>query len=520
MHRVWSAHNKLKSDKNSRLLQQKIEKEAKIAADDTPFIPSPPQPNKISNMRIWKSAVDPRSGKTYYYDAITRETTWVKPSELVLPNGRADSAASKKKALRGFFNEMERNILLSLAKGIIPGTASSKNKIDEEEDRDKVGELLKKPCAMPSVVSKSILKPRMFRTISKMDDTVLMKKTLVTGTNVRSRNATNERIVENFDTSIPPPPEYGPSPSSSEGSINEPQVSIETILRCSLYDDSKCGSRVSPVNKPILHKRNTCGTMYVKSTMSRPDKDTTITALCGVFRDHLLQSVLHQQHQFPEYKVFNDCCTGKNEIPSLEDVINFYRGVFVKSQMECECLIVSLVYVERLIKQTNGNLRPNVSNWRSILFSCMIMSSKVWDDLSMWNGDFSQVVIPSASNNGVIFNLARINELEKSMLTCLEYKTKVSSSEYAKYYFLLRSMLLRSGLSGEDIENLKPLDIEGARRLEQCSALYQEQLEQCPARPDNKRPTSLNRRAKTSSEKRAGWELRRTSLNLEQLVQM
>lgn len=49
---------------------------------------------------------------------------------------------------------------------------------------------------------------------------------------------------------------------------------------------------------------------------------------------------------------------------------------------------MSLVYVERLVKSSSGKLRPNVENWRSILFSCMVLSSKVWDDLSMWNADF------------------------------------------------------------------------------------------------------------------------------------
>ena len=43
-------------------------------------------------------------------------------------------------------------------------------------------------------------------------------------------------------------------------------------------------------------------------------------------------------------------------------------------------------------------------NWKSLLLSAMVMSSKVWDDLSMCNADFS-LVCPS-------FTLSRINELE------------------------------------------------------------------------------------------------------------
>jgi len=78
----------------------------------------------------------------------------------------------------------------------------------------------------------------------------------------------------------------------------------------------------------------------------------------------------------------------KQPTPSLEEVTTFYRDVFRRAKMESDCIIMSLVYVERLIKMTGGELRPRADNWRSILFSCMVLSSKVWDDLSMWNADF------------------------------------------------------------------------------------------------------------------------------------
>lgn len=39
----------------------------------------------------------------------------------------------------------------------------------------------------------------------------------------------------------------------------------------------------------------------------------------------------------------------------------------------------------------SGRLVICYYNWKSIIFACMIMASKVWDDLSMWNTDFAQV---------------------------------------------------------------------------------------------------------------------------------
>jgi Cyclin, N-terminal domain len=158
----------------------------------------------------------------------------------------------------------------------------------------------------------------------------------------------------------------------------------------------------------------------------------------------------------------------KPPAPSLDQITTFYRDVFRRAQMEHDCIIMSLIYVERLIKQTQGSLRPRTGNWRSVLFSCMVLASKVWDDMSMWNADFSQTC-PA----GVEFSLARINELEIAVLNALEYKTKVVASEYAKYYFLLRSMLIKSGLGGDDLKTMNPLDIEGAKRLQQVSTRFQ-----------------------------------------------
>lgn len=153
--------------------------------------------------------------------------------------------------------------------------------------------------------------------------------------------------------------------------------------------------------------------------------------------------------------------------PSLDEVTKFYRDIFLKAQMESDCMIMSLIYVEKLIKKTKGALRPRASNWRSIIFSCMILSSKVWDDLSMWNVDFSQ-----SCPKGVSFPLQRINDLELNILNALGFQVKVPASEYAKYYFLLRSMLIKSGLGGDEMSNA--LDVEGARRLQQMSSQFED----------------------------------------------
>ena len=146
-------------------------------------------------------------------------------------------------------------------------------------------------------------------------------------------------------------------------------------------------------------------------------------------------------------------------IPTVDEIEDFFNNIFVKSELEGECIIMALIYCERLVKATGGELDIRYDNWRSILFACLVMSSKVWDDLSMWNVDFSNIC-PS-------FDLDRINELELSMLNILRYKIKVSASEYAKYYFHLRSMMARLGLARDG--HSEPLDLLGARKLQLAS---------------------------------------------------
>lgn len=243
----------------------------------------------------------------------------------------------------------------------------------------------------------------------------------------------------------------------------------------------------SGIAKPnLVTKRNTCGTIYLGSTLSAPDKDALIKCVCGVFRAHLLQAestsdvitvsshhannnvmMNHQMNKVQEYQIFTDRRSpgdyrhlDTTSIPSLAQITDFYRSIFLRSQMEVDCIIISLIYVERLIKLTAGALTPRTSNWRSILFSCMVLASKVWDDLSMWNCDFSKI-----GPSGMTFSLSRTNELEIALLSALGYKVKVNASEYAKYYFLLRGMLCRSGLANDDLTRLQPLDVRGAQSL-------------------------------------------------------
>lgn len=155
-------------------------------------------------------------------------------------------------------------------------------------------------------------------------------------------------------------------------------------------------------------------------------------------------------------------------IPDLEEIYNFMRTLFQKAALSSECSIVCLIYIERLMEVAQVPLvsqtleRANDESgrgtavqaddhtlhashpryymllvqvavtWRPIVLAGLLLASKVWQDLSSWNVEFSEIY-PQ-------FSLQNINRLERLVVNHLKWDLYISSSLYAKYYFALRSL--------------------------------------------------------------------------------
>ena len=118
-------------------------------------------------------------------------------------------------------------------------------------------------------------------------------------------------------------------------------------------------------------------------------------------------------------------------VPSEHDIAAYCKYVTVASKMENETPVIALVYIERLLRKTGVLI--NKYNWKRFLLICLCVASKVWDDDSLENIHFPKVMSD--------VSVTMINKLEQMFLDLfLNYDLVVKGSEYAKYYFVMRTL--------------------------------------------------------------------------------
>ena len=132
--------------------------------------------------------------------------------------------------------------------------------------------------------------------------------------------------------------------------------------------------------------------------MSQQDNKATIRCVCAVIRAHMIEAEKDNIVPKPQFDTFKDeyyvkleaqqrrysrgsqyeaspelaLCAADRKVPTLSTIVNFFENTFTKSQMENECIIMSLIYIERLIKVTKGRFCIRFDNWRSTSFACNI----------------------------------------------------------------------------------------------------------------------------------------------------
>ena len=222
----------------------------------------------------WRQATDAKTGRTYYYDVLTRETRWTKPREL---QGEAERRRldDEKKERRKFFDEMERNIRANIAAGLSSADVSTEHTS---------GPGWRPPVSRPS--TSSTLDEGRVRTLSTVDDSFLYEDA---NTSRRSSSrSTNRRRSLSPQTAawrqaLPLPINKKPPRPLRSVSFADEKADLRAFARAAALDraDALAGK------KPNERHRNSTGTMFVGATLDKPDKEATIACVCHVLRAHL-----------------------------------------------------------------------------------------------------------------------------------------------------------------------------------------------------------------------------------------
>ena len=138
--------------------------------------------------------------------------------------------------------------------------------------------------------------------------------------------------------------------------------------------------------------------------------------------------IFDQNYNFDKDELVGGVSQYKGD-PALEELYYFCKYIIIQGRMEKEIPILCLVYIERFLKKSG--LLMNFSNWKRLTLISLILASKIWDDDSLENVHFPQVMSD--------ISLKEITGLEKVFLQIIDFDLVIKGSEYAKYYFILKS---------------------------------------------------------------------------------
>lgn len=216
--------------------------------------------------------------------------------------------------------------------------------------------------------------------------------------------------------------------------------------------------------EPVKNPRKEVGVSYDSSRMRSTLVNLDIEEMCKCLASALSAELQAQTRSSTRYNLslpegllerYEEAFFEPFHLPSSTDereIYNYTKNVLIRSKMEKEVAVICLVYLNRLASLSG--LRLSAGNWKRALFTSMLLASKVWDDDSYENKNFAQAF--------TMYTAEEINAMEGSYLALIDFNLKVSGSEYANAYFLLRTFTKTDARSFP----LRALDVETVRRLQ------------------------------------------------------
>ena len=214
-------------------------------------------------------------------------------------------------------------------------------------------------------------------------------------------------------------------------------------------------NNVAVAKRITTTRLNSTSTLFVSSTLAQPNNKTTIRSVAESIQQKVIVPDVGSSTPFDEPT------SAPTSAPTVGETEYVIRHVFKTGQLSVDCNIIALVYLDRL--KTASGIQITPQNWRPLVVLSLMMASKIWDDLSMINEDFSTFLH---------FSLKKLNAWEVEFLKHLSFNVRVAASEYARYYFSLRGSSSSTSKIHEG-STAEPLNMESAHRLEALSVSAQ-----------------------------------------------
>lgn len=172
--------------------------------------------------------------------------------------------------------------------------------------------------------------------------------------------------------------------------------------------------------------------MFVLTSINDPDVEEILSWVSTMLQSQMEEDASKEAKHTTILAAFEEEKNGsKTLLPDVQTVYHFFKDLFDRGHVPCECGVVLLIYVNRLIGLTNVAIRP--SNWKPLSLTALVLAQKIWDDDYLNNSDFA-LLYP-------ILTTVQINFLERAFMQAIDFKLGVSQQLYAQYYFELRSLV-------------------------------------------------------------------------------
>mmetsp|Transcript_22159 Transcript_22159/g.32253 ORF Transcript_22159/g.32253 Transcript_22159/m.32253 type:complete len:361 (+) Transcript_22159:90-1172(+) len=125
--------------------------------------------------------------------------------------------------------------------------------------------------------------------------------------------------------------------------------------------------------------------------------------------------------------------TTNPESYSVDTVHIIFSNIAQKCRMEMEYVVLTMLYLERLPRLTDGAFRLCPLSWRDTLSTCMLLVCKLWNDNKIDNSRFADICSS--------ISLSVINRLEILLLQLFNYSMFVSELDYWKGMDIIQEMI-------------------------------------------------------------------------------